>query len=282
MNETIKLLHTRASCRAFADRPIPPEVLDAVLEAGVRAPTGGNLQPYSIITVRNRAVASKLASLCGDQPFIARAPVNLLFCIDFHRGRRWAELSDAPFTCNRAFRHFWIAFQDTIIAAQNICVAADSAGLGSCYVGTVLECFPELRSMFQLPQGVFPVVLLSLGYPDAELRRRGKFPQSIIVHDEVYHDPSDEQLSAGLETKYQGKTLEATDSRIEELARVCTAVGGPELARRAVERVRRDGAINMAQYYFGLHYKADAMPERNPKFIAQLRDAGIEIVEDGR
>lgn len=281
MNDTIELLHARASCRAFADRPIPAEVLESVLEAGVRAPTGGNLQPYSIIAVRDRAVASTLASLCGDQSFIARAPVNLLFCIDFHRGRRWAELCDAPFTCNRAFRHFWIAFQDTVIAAQNICVAADSAGLGSCYVGTVLECFPELRAMFRLPQGVFPVVLLSLGYPAAELRRRGKFPQSIIVHGEVYDDPSDERLAAGLEAKYQGKTFEATESRIAELAKVCTAVGGPELASRCVERVRRDGTINMAQYYFGLHYPADMMPKGNSKYVAQMRDAGIEIIEDG-
>jgi len=125
-NETIRLLHERSSCRSFENRPIPADVLETVLAAGVHAPTGGNLQPYSIIKTEDPTVKERLTKLCGDQPFIATAPVDLLFCIDYHRLGRWAQLSTAPYTATSSFRHFWIAFQDTIIAAQNICTAADA------------------------------------------------------------------------------------------------------------------------------------------------------------
>lgn len=280
MNDTLKLLHERASCRAFADRDIPQDLLESVLEAGVRAPTGGNLQPYSVIVVREQATRERLAGMCGNQRFIARAPVDLLFCIDWHRSRRWARMEDAPFAADHSFRHFWISFQDTVICAQNICTAADSVGLGSCYVGTVMACLSELREMFNLPQGVFPVVLLSLGYPSVQLQPRPKFPQSIMVHYESYSEPTDEQFREALDTKYEGKTFELTDDRIDTLARVCRAIGGDELADACIGRARRDGAVNMAQYRFGLHYQADRVCRGNPEFIAKLREGGLEIVED--
>jgi len=148
----------------FRDQTIPPDILETVLAAGLHAATGGNLQPYSIIQVEAEGSRQELAKL-GDQAFIADAPVSLLFCIDYHRLARWADLLDAPFSATRSFRHFWIAFQDTIICAENICTAADALGLGSVYIGTVLEYFVRLREMFRLPDGVFPVVLLCLGYP---------------------------------------------------------------------------------------------------------------------
>ena len=81
---TLRLLLERGSCRVYQNKKIPAKVMDQVLEAGVRAPTGGNLQPYSIIRIENRATNAKLAKLCG-QPFVGQAPVNLLFCIDWHK-----------------------------------------------------------------------------------------------------------------------------------------------------------------------------------------------------
>ena len=173
-----------------------------------------------------------------------------------------------------------ISFQDTIICAQNICTAADSVGLGSVYVGTVLECFSELRSMFDLPLGVFPVVLLSVGYPLSKPKRRAKFPQDTVVHYESYDDPGDDELRKALEAKYQGKTFEVTEERVQTLRRVCRAIGGDELVGACMARIERDGAVNMAQYRFGLHYAADRVCRGNPEFIAKLREGGLEIVED--
>jgi len=128
--------------------------------------------------------------------------------------------------------------------------------------------------MFRMPAGVFPVVLLSVGYPDAQLRRRLKFPQSVMVHHEAYQEPSDEQLLAAVDAKYQGKTFTANEERISGLAEVCRSVGGDELAQKCVDRVRADGVMNMAQYYFGAHYRADEMPEGNAAFVELLVPPG--------
>ncbi|MBU1469128.1 MAG: nitroreductase family protein [candidate division Zixibacteria bacterium] len=148
LNETIRLLHERSTCRSFEDKKIPEEVLQQILDAGIHAPTGGNLQPYSIIKVENVETSKRLGELCEQQDFIGTAPVNLIFCIDWHLLKRWAEIEYAAFTATISFRHFWISFQDTVIAAQNICIAADALGLGSVYIGSVLECLRSFARCF--------------------------------------------------------------------------------------------------------------------------------------
>jgi FMN reductase [NAD(P)H] len=274
-NETIRLLHERGSCRSFLDRPIPDDVMQTILEAGIHAPTGGNLQPYSIIRIDDDSAKQRLCELCADQKFIAKAPTNLLFCIDYHRLERWAELEIAPFTATNSFRHFWIAFQDTIIAAQNICTAADAVGLGSVYVGTVTECLPQLREMFELPDGVYPVVLLSLGYPPMRPPSKLKLGPEIVTHSEKYRELPDEQLLAAYDRKYPTHGVEITDERLETIEEVCTNVHGEEFARRCLERIEQQGRISAVQRYFGLHYVADEMADDNEKFLQTMRDFGF-------
>ncbi len=273
-NPTMRLLCERASCRNFARREIPDDVLQQVLVAGVHAPTGGNLQPYSIIQVQDAAARRRLAEL-GHQAFIGQAPVALLFCIDWHRTRRWAQLEVAPYTACDSFRHFWIAMQDTTIAAQNICTAADAMGLGSVYIGTVMEFFRELKSMFDLPAGVVPVVLLALGYPNARLVPRRKLGIDTVVHRERYREPSDEDLVQAFEQKYPGHRVEPTPERLEMIANVCREAHGAAFAARCLERIRENGTIRPAQRYFGLHYRADGMPADNLEFLEIMEEFGF-------
>ena len=273
---TLRLLMERASCRNFTDDKIPPDLLRQVLAAGIQAPTGGNLQPYTIIKIEDQAAKDRLAKLCEDQPFIARAPVDLLFCIDLHRLERWASLEAAPFTATKSFRHFWVAFQDTVICAQNVCTAADALGLGSVYVGSVLECFRELREMFGLPDGVFPVVLLCLGYPAKRPRPSQRLGVDVVVHDEVYHEMDDARLLEAFRAKYPGAKVTPTPERLREIGDVCRAVGGQALADKCLARIQAEGFINAAQRYFGLHYRADLMPQGNREYLEMLRDFGFE------
>jgi nitroreductase len=274
-NETLKLLIERGSCRSFSDRQIPSDVLELILEAGIHSATGGNLQPYSIIKITDAATKKELDRLCGDQVFVATAPVDLLFCIDWRRLQRWAQLQNAPFAANNSFRHFWISFQDTIIAAQSICTAADALDLGSVYVGTVLECFPELRQMFKLPDGVFPVVLVSLGYPKVRPLPKKKLGAPVIVHDEKYHELSDSELLAAYEEKYPAWQKEVTPVRLETFERVCRALHGEEYVRKCLDAVSQQGCFNAAQNYFGLHYQADYMVHRNADFLQITEDFGF-------
>lgn len=277
-NDTIRLLYERASCRSFADRPVPDQVVDTVLEAGLHAPSGGNLQPFSIIRIGDKEKRRVLAERC-EQAFVGTAPLLLLFCLDLHRLRRWAALQVAPFSADHSFRHFWIAFQDTIICAQNVCTAADAMGLGSVYIGTVLEFFSELREMCSLPDGVFPVVLLCLGYPRHGAKPRRKLSTDVVVHKDTYHEMDDEALLQAYEIKYPNYRVEITEERLEAIAGVCQRVHGEAFAERCLARIREAGYINAVQRYFGLHYTADAMAQGNETFLQQIRDAGLGCFE---
>jgi len=276
-NETMRLLFERASCRSFSERSVPGDVLRMVLEAGTHAPTAGNLQPYSIIKIEIPETSRRLAELCG-QKFIGEAPVNLIFCIDLHRLERWADLETAPFTATSSFRHFWVSFQDTVMCAQNICTAADAMGLGSVYIGTVLEAFPQLREMLQLPKGVFPVVLLCLGYPKMKTAPRKKLGTDTIVHDEKYRETEDSKLLRAFNEKYSGsddRRLDVTEERINTIFEVCKKVRNEDFAKRCVEKIKQNGYIHSVQRYFGLHYRADRMPQGNMEYLSIMEASGL-------
>lgn len=273
-NPTLKLLHERASCRSFSDRKIEPEVIQDILEAGIHAPTGGNLQPYSIIKIEDQDTKRELADMC-TQDFISSAPVDLLFCIDWYRLKQWAQLEIAPFSATSSFRHFWISFQDTLIAAQNICTAADACGLGSVYIGTIMEYFREMRVMFKLPDGVFPVVLLCLGYPKGKRQSRKKLGVNVVVHDERYHELDDKDLRNAFEQKYPGVQIELNERRLETIYEVCKAVHSEEFADTCVAAIKEKGFINQAQRIFGLHYRADMMPDGNDEFLRIMEELGF-------
>lgn len=280
----MKLLIERASCRDFSNKKIPHHVLQFILEAGIHAPSGGNLQPYSIIKITDDEAKRKLAEKCG-QGFTGKAPVLLLFCIDWHRIERWATLEVAPFTATSSFRHFWICFQDTLVCAQNICTAADSMGLGSVYIGSVIDLVTYVKDLFKLPKGVFPIVLLCLGYPKTKPLPRKKLSVNAIVHSEFYHKTTDQDLIDAFDKKYheefeitekrQQTKLGITKGRLEKISEVCREVHGEEFAKRCVDRIKKNGYINMAQYYFGLHYRADIMPKGNNTFLNLMQKSGF-------
>mgnify|MGYP001171169827 FL=1 len=280
-NETMKLLCERASCRSFREEAVPDETLDAVLTAATCAATGGNLQPYSVIKVLDVQARQRLMTLCGDQAFIGKAPVSLVFCIDFNRLERWAALEKAPFSARRAFRHFWISFQDVVICAQTVCTAANAMGLGAVYVGTVLECLKELRDLLKLPEGVFPVVMVCLGYPRGQLVPKRKLGVDVVVHDGVYREMTDEELLRAYDEKYGGQTFEATPERVDSIARACREVHGDDYAEEFLARVKQDGHLNMAQRMFGLNYPADEMPRRNRCIMSAARNAGLDWFDQG-
>jgi nitroreductase len=273
-NETLRLLFERSSCRNFLEKRIPPDVLQLVLEGGTRAPTAGNLQPYSIIKIQNKETKRKLAEMCG-QSFIGKAPILLFFCIDLHRNERWASLEAAPYTATNSFLHFWVSFQDTIICAQNICTAADSMGLGSVYIGTVIEKPKDVQTLLKLPRGVFPVVLLCLGYPTSRPARRRKLGPDVIVHSERYHEMEDRRLLDAYNEKYENVKLEITGNRLKTIMKVCRRVHGEEFAKKCAERIKTDGYINRAQHYFGIHYRADLMPRGNDKYLRFMEELGL-------
>jgi len=274
MNATLKLLTDRASCRVFKDKKVPPAVAAQLVEAGIHAPTGGNLQPYSIIKIEKPAAKKKLAKLCW-QPFLAKAPLHLVFCVDLHRHKRWARLEKAPYSADRSLRPFWIAFQDTIICAQNMCVAADALGLGSVYIGPVFDSMAQIRRLCRLPKGVVPVVSLAVGYPKIKPPRRKKLPAALLAHSEVYRDPSDKELLAAFRKRYEGVTEEIKAKDLKILADSCRVAHNAGFAERCLKDVKARGNFNAPQIVFGLHYRAGRLLRNTPKQLRMLKTAGL-------
>jgi nitroreductase len=192
----------RRSIVKFKEDDVPQEVLDKVLQAALRASgPGGTLrggyrgmQPYSIIQVRNRERRAQLNDLLceGRRACIETAPVSLVFCVDTHRMNRWSALQGgAPhFT---GIGVLWVALRGVYAAAQNAVIAAESLGLGSQYIQEIVWQPYTTLSFFNLPVQVLPTAMLILGYPEERPPLAPSLPLEAIVHEEVYHDPTDEE-----------------------------------------------------------------------------------------
>ena len=203
MNETIAQLHERRSVRAYTDEPVSAADERAILEAACQAPTAGNQQLYSIIVVRDQAEKDELAVTCDNQPFIAAAPLVLVFCVDV---RRWhqAFLAAGAEAREPGVGDFLLALEDTAIAAQNAVVAVHSLGLGSCYIGDILERREDQARILGCPRHVVPAVMLVIGHPaPGQLRRvkPARLPLEDIVFENRYEERGADRLLEDLRPK---------------------------------------------------------------------------------
>jgi len=193
--DTLELIRHHRSIRRYRPDPIPDDLLTEVLDAGVRASSSGNMQTYSIIVTRDRALREQLYEPHMEQEMVLDAPALLTFCADFRRMRHWLRLSDAPDNFDN-FMSFMIAAIDATLVSQNVALAAEARGLGLCYMGSTLANCDQIGRILQLPPGVFPVVGYSLGWPDEDPAPRDRLPLSGLVHNDTYHDYSDDDIRA--------------------------------------------------------------------------------------
>jgi nitroreductase len=197
MNQVIETLLKRKSVRAFEPQAIRAEIKAQILQATLRAPTAGNLMLYSIIDVTDQALKDKLAETCDDQPFIAKAPLVWVFLADYQRWYDYFIASGVEQACrekNLSLRKpaegdLFLACCDALIAAQNAVVAAEALGLGSCYIGDIMENYEIHRELFNLPQYVFPICMLVFGYPTEQQKARpqtSRFAEQFILFENRY------------------------------------------------------------------------------------------------
>lgn len=205
MEPTLDFLMKRKSVRTYQERPLEAEHREAILEATLRAPTAGNMMLYTIIEIENQALKDRLAVTCDHQPFIAQAPYLLLFLADYQRWYDYylaAGVADRCAARGEVMRRLeegdlFLAMCDTLIAAQTAVVAAEALGIGSCYIGDILENYETHRDLFALPPYVMPVTLVCFGYPTPEAAARKitpRFDRRFIVHQDQYHRCEAEEL----------------------------------------------------------------------------------------
>ena len=188
MNEVLRQLHDRKSVRVYEDRPVPEDMKRAVLEAAIQAPSAGNMALYTILDITDPEIKQKLSVSCDNQPFIATAPMVLVFCADY---RRWYDVFCKYVDPVRKpdMGDLFLAEADTLIAAQNAVVAAHSLGLGSCYIGDITENYEYHKQLLNLPKYVVPAAMLCMGYPAAQQLSRAKPPRHAVaslVHENGY------------------------------------------------------------------------------------------------
>lgn len=198
MNEILKALSMRKSVRVFTEEEIAREEKEQILNAALQAPSAGCQLLYTILDITDQSKKEKLAELCDHQPFIAKAKMVLVFCADC---RKWLSFyREAGLTPREpGTGDLLLAVEDAVIAAQNAVTAAESLGIGSCYIGDVMEQAEEMKGLLALPTYVYPACMLVFGYPVEQQKERKKterFALSDIVCENCYQDKNSEQIRA--------------------------------------------------------------------------------------
>jgi nitroreductase len=205
------------------NKEIPADVRAEILKATLRAPTAGNLMLYSILDITDQSVKDRLAITCDNQPFIARAPMVWIFVADYQRWYDYFLASGVQELCaerNLTVQQpeegdLFLACSDALIAAQNAVIAAESFGIGSCYIGDIMEQYETHKGMLNLPQYVFPVGMLVFGYPTQQQLEREyttRFDEKFIVFENQYQQLNKtefDEMFAGQQTQLPtGKSMQ--------------------------------------------------------------------------
>lgn len=195
-NTVIQQLIGRKSVRVFEDRPIPSEEKAQIIQAAMEAPTAGNQQLYTILDITDPSLKEQLSESCDHQPFIAKAPLILVFCADC---LKWLSIYEEAGCHARkpGAGDLLLAVSDAAIAAQNAVTAAWSLGIGSCYIGDIMEQYETHRRILNLPKYVFPAVMAVFGYPTQQQKTRPKpkrFAASDIVCENTYQIKNGKEL----------------------------------------------------------------------------------------
>ena len=203
MNDIIKELYNRKSIRVFTDQIITKADKELIIDSAIQAPTAGNQTMYTILDITNQECLEKLAKSCDNQPFIAKAKMALIFCADY---QKWIDAFSIVEENPRlpGVGELLLACNDALIAAQNAVVAAESLGIGSCYIGDMMEHFEYHKDLLNLPQYVFPVTMLVFGYPTEQQKNREKpkrFDKKYLVHENSYQTLNQAQLRSMFETR---------------------------------------------------------------------------------
>jgi nitroreductase len=275
------LIMMRRSVRNFKDQEIPEHIIEELLDAANNAPSGGNIQPISVILVQEAEARKELAEMVGQQPWVRNAPLSMIFCLDFLRIKRWASMFETDFKGEKAFLHFLIAYADLMCAAQNVVILAQAHGLGSVYIGTILDVIDTARKRFALPEYVLPMMVLSLGYPKTVPKNVPKLKREVIAHREKYRELKDDEIKKAFEDKYG--TFEDTLENYLHRAYVEAVEAGKQQRPgwADIEPIRKEmkklNIKNNAQFLFKLRYPSDEMIKLNEILIRAFKNAGFDF-----
>lgn len=223
--EMIETVKNRRTIRKYQEKDIAPDLLNDLLEASFRSSTMGGMQLYSVVVTRDADKKAALSPAHFNQPMVKGAPVVLTFCADFRRFSAWCRQRNAvPGYDN--LMSFLNATMDTLLVAQTFCTLAEEAGLGICYLGTTTYNPEMIIDALNLPELVFPITTVTVGYPAETPAQTDRLPAEALIHAETYHDYTPQgidRLYAYKESLEENKRFIAENGK-ETLAQVFTDV----------------------------------------------------------
>ncbi len=166
--DVMTAIKTRRSIRAYKDKPIEDEKLEAVLEAGRLAPSASNRQEWKYIVVKDKALRDKLVDVANGQSFVGQAPAVIVAC---------AVQSSHVMPCGESSYSI-----DVAISVDHMTLSAVEQGLGTCWIGAFKQ--DEVKKLLGIPEGVRVVSLLPIGYPDISPNPKPrKSMEEVVVYD---------------------------------------------------------------------------------------------------
>ncbi|MEF8873873.1 MAG: nitroreductase family protein [Candidatus Thermoplasmatota archaeon] len=228
----LNYLKDRCSVRNFTEREVEEDKFEEIIETGQRAPSAGNMQPYSFIVIRDEVKREELYELSEKQNWVKEAPLLIYICVDLRRDKRFHQYFDVEWVESSGIGGLLLPIIDTSLAAQNMVTAAEMLGLGSVFVGNIDPWKGE--EVLDLPDDVYPLVLLCVGYPDENPDKKYRWDRSTVTHHDSYEDVSEDEIKA-----YAEKIEENVGVDIEDYLKKMQEHYDPEELREAFERTNR-------------------------------------------
>ena len=205
MNQVLSVINSRKSIRIYEGKEISREAKEEILKAAMKAPTAGNMMLYSIIDVTDEKIKERLSETCDNQAFIAKAPMVLIFLADYQKWNDYFEASNVREICIEKGIEYkkpeegdlFLSASDALISAQTAVIAAESLGIGSCYIGDIIENYEIHKQLLNLPDYVFPIAMLCFGYPTEQQKERSdreRFDEKYVVFENKYKKLEEKDL----------------------------------------------------------------------------------------
>ncbi|MFT8364003.1 MAG: oxygen-insensitive NADPH nitroreductase [Sporolactobacillus sp.] len=244
-NSTLDLLLRHRSIRSFTAQPLTEEQVDTLIQAAQHAATSNFFQQYSIIDVTDRDKQRALAAI-GSQHYIAEAGRLFVLVADMQRNAAIAEAKKQPTSIFGTTDFFFRAFSDTVIAAQNIVVAAESMGLGAVYLGSILNNAQAVIDLLNLPPLTFPVFGIAVGYANQDPQLKPRLPKQAIYHQNSYQplDAPLESLSDYDQAVNQYYDLRDANRRVDTFTNQIAKAASSELSeprQKLLDTLRKQG-----------------------------------------
>lgn len=250
--DILSTIFERTSIRHFVKgKRISEANLRKILVAGISAPSAGNIQPRTLIVVKDETVKERLYQLCENQAFMKEAPAWIVACVDIHRHLKAVKMFGVEYDYT-GILPYTLSVLDTALSLENMVVAAEALGLGSVMIGSIIEHPEKAREILELPEHCLALCILCIGYPKTKPEPRKKWDYNVIVSEDRYRNIEARDVS-----KYWKGAI------LNNLKR-----GGKKISPEIVARICKER--NYGESYAN-HYKEEFVKTTNRKLSEFLR-----------